>query len=334
MTVPSFWILPLSVERLVRGSLTGRQGWSREEFLAHVASSWIDLGLAGIDEGTVLSPDADALGEGTESWTLDAGVAPRERDWVEAQTLTEVQLYFPTQDQAQEGASRAREFTGVTVKDVFEQVPQDWDAQWKAAFLKNPEGVRVPPDWRILPPWVSDAEAHIGPGERVLRINPGAGFGTGTHETSQLCLQALAEQLSKRPSGTEVLDFGSGSGILSIAAALLGARVLGVEIDELANDNARDNARLNQVDERVSFQPGFSSGDEGRYQLAVANILRPILVQFAPDVVSRLMKGGVLILSGLIEEDLPEVIQTYSTLLRGRQPEVRRLGEWRCLLWV
>jgi ribosomal protein L11 methyltransferase len=200
------------------------------------------------------------------------------------------------------------------------------------------DGFAIPPFWRVLPPWSKRASKE----EKILRINPGAGFGTGTHETTQLCL-ALIGEISRSRALTErhVLDFGSGSGILSIAAGLLGARVDGVEIDPLAVDNALENAELNGVTARVKFAHTLEHA-RPHYDLVIANILRPVLIEFSSELVGRMAPGASLVLSGLIERDVEEVETRFSELLKARASATgqnlkfvkRELGEWRALSWT
>jgi ribosomal protein L11 methyltransferase len=300
---------------------------ARDEFYEWLWTRFAKAGFLGVHEGTLLSEAAAEQGLETESWTVDSAEAPRERDWVGGQKEAGAELYFSTREQA-ESASRALSgVQGIQVLGIEHQPERDWDAEWKASFLGSPEGLRLPPNWRIVPYWVSDEQAKISKGENVIRINPGAGFGTGTHETTQLCLGAIAE--SAVSSGARALDFGSGSGILSIGLALLGAEVDAIEIDPLAIDNATENARLNAMDARIRFDRDLSSAP-GPYSLVVANILRPVLLEFAEALVSRC--EGALVLSGLIERDVAEVSARYTALM-GRGPEVRELGEWRCLFW-
>jgi ribosomal protein L11 methyltransferase len=163
-----------------------------------------------------------------------------------------------------------------------------------------------------------------------INLNPGPGWGDGSHETTQLCLQAIGH-LHPR---TEIraLDFGSGSGILSIALALLGGQVDGVENEEGAIEHARANTRLNGVETRVCFSTMIES-PPGRYDWVVANILRQVLVEFAPELVRVLKPGGTLILSGLVATDLPVLMVKYSSLLGDRTAEIYRRGEWCCLVW-
>lgn len=293
-------------------------------------------GLLGIYEGTVLSEQAAEQGFETESFTIDAAEAPRERDWIGSQKTVEASLYFESREQAEAAVAYLKQQGDVKVfNDVAEQPEQDWDREWKASFLNTPDGVRVPPDWRILPPWVTAEEAGLESGELALRINPGAGFGTGTHETTQLCLEAIGALVPRGAGERKVLDFGSGSGILSIGAALRGARVWAVEIDPLANDNAADNAQLNGVTDRIQIRERFEEmeGAPARFDLVVANILRPVLEAFAGALVSRMREGGGLVLSGLVAEDLERIIRCYSPLLPGRTPRTLAKGEWRCIVW-
>lgn len=318
--------LKVSISRRIQ---VGKKGLEREEFFDWLWRNFLKAGMLGIHEGTLLTEEASKQGLETESWTVDAGEAPRERDWIQSQRETHAELYFASQEQAEKAAAKLSKLEGLQVGAVEEQKAEDWDAQWKASFMNAGDGVRIPPYWRVLPPWSS---AKVSPDERILRVNPGAGFGTGTHETTQLCLQALAD-CWPRDRKPKVLDFGSGSGILTIAAGLLGAEeALGVEIDPLAIENAQDNARLNEIGERVRFQRQLT-GVTGPFDIVLANILKPVLLEYCAELCDRMERQrGVLILSGLIEQDVKEVAADFSSILKA-EPEVRALNEWRCLVW-
>jgi ribosomal protein L11 methyltransferase len=305
----------------------------REHFSQWLWDEFLPMGLQGIHEGTLLSNEAAEKGLETESWTLDAAEAPRERDWVADQDENDAELYFETLEGAQKAANRLREETDAVVGEIVEQKQEDWDAQWKASFLGSENGVSVQPFWRILPPWVEPAKV-LKTGERALKINPGAGFGTGTHETTQLCLQTIGEFSQRRSLvGEKVLDFGSGSGILAIGAALLGAEVEAVEIDPLAIDNATENARLNDVESRLHYSRMMAT-EVRPYRMVIANILRPVLLEFSEKLVARMAPSdSTLILSGLIETDVKEVKNRFSALLDGLEPQVREMNEWRALIW-
>jgi ribosomal protein L11 methyltransferase len=157
---------------------------------------------------------------------------------------------------------------------------------------------------------------------------PSPAFGDGRHETTRMCLQALAVFAPREPF--RLLDVGSGTGILSIAAAKLGADAIGIEIDELANVVARENAVLSGVAERVAFHTEWP---EGEFEVVVANILRSVLLLLADEIVARLARGGTLVLSGLVSTDVPEMVACFAPKLGGRRPEVFERGVWRALVW-
>jgi ribosomal protein L11 methyltransferase len=304
----------------------------REDFSQWVWDRYLSAGLLGIHEGTLLSEEAAEQGLETESWTVDAGEAPRERDWIGGQARLTSELFFDSREQAAVAAADFARLTDLEIIGIEEQPPEDWDAQWKASFLGAEDGFPIPPFWRILPPWVKPPET-MPMSERALRINPGAGFGTGTHETTRLCLEAIGEISQRRSlTGRPVLDFGSGSGILAIGAALLGGIVDGVEIDPLAIDNALENAALNGVESQVSYSRDLS--DTKIYDLVIANILRPVLIEFSTKLVERMAPDASLVLSGLIDKDVPEVRERFSSLLSGLRPSERSMGEWRALVWT
>ena len=309
----------------------GTSNLNREQLYEWLWRELADIGLLGVHEGTLLSEAAVSFGLETEFWTVDSGEAPRERDWVANQELQSAELYFGERAHAEEAARRIKKIGTIHVEGIEEQKAQDWDAEWKASF----QGIFVDPFWQVIPPWV---EPKPGCSGKVVRVNPGAGFGTGTHETTQLCLLGLGE-LSQKTSllGLHCLDFGSGSGILGIAAASLGAQVDAVEIDPLAIDNARENAALNfSVEENtpIRFARELGKVHRASYSLIFANILKPVLLQFAGELTSRLDKKGTLILSGLIEGDVKPVTEAYAPLMGGKLPQVKSLNEWRALIWM
>ena len=288
-------------------------------------------GLLGIHEGTLLSEDAEKQGIVTDNWTLDSAEAPRERDWISAQEMLITAMYFASEAEALDCKHILCEWMKLKDVEIKKQAAEDWDAQWKAHFLNSEDGLFVPPFWRILPAWNKTFKGKKK--NKIIRINPGAGFGTGTHETTQLCLEALGRFSEKNSlSSQSVLDFGSGSGILSIAAAMLGAEVDAVEIDHLAIDNSRENSELNGQKENIVFSRHLPKNTKS-YTIIVANILRPVLIQFSEILVTRLITDGGLILCGLLETDLEQVSQVYSELMHRPHSEIVARGEWRALIW-
>jgi ribosomal protein L11 methyltransferase len=329
----SSFIFKIEVPREVRWIQSeGLLHFSREDFYGFLWETFPGE-LLGVHEGTLLTAEAYEAGHEADSHAVDSAEAPRGRDWIESQATESAVLYFVDGLSATRAREIIRKGTGLLCGNIEEQPNEDWDAAWKASF----QGVSVPPNWEILPPW---REAPENPKSKVIRINPGAGFGTGTHETTQLCLQAVAFAFRDAKPGTRVLDFGSGSGILSIAAARFGASVDGVEIDPLAIDNATENLSLNQsADSPLSGSVRFMRTLEelrpvdGKYAVVIANILRPVLLEFSKELISRLDRPGRIVLSGLIATDLPEVINRYSELLGGVRPEIFERGEWRALVF-
>ena len=176
---------------------------------------------------------------------------------------------------------------------------EDWATAWKKYY----HPVRVGKRLVICPSWEqTELSAH----EIKLELDPGMAFGTGTHETTRLCLELLEQYVSP---GSQVLDVGCGSGILSIAALLLGAkRAVGVDIDEVAVRVARENAGMNGVDERAEFVCGDLAREvTGVYQVVCANIVADVIKRFAPDIPRYLAPGGTLLASGIIAERADEV---------------------------
>ncbi|MBD9399444.1 50S ribosomal protein L11 methyltransferase [Pseudomonas sp. PDM11] len=179
---------------------------------------------------------------------------------------------------------------------------QDWERSWMDGFAPMRFGQRL---W-IVPSWHEAPE----PDAVNLLLDPGLAFGTGTHPTTSLCLQWLDAQPLE---GCSVLDFGCGSGILAIAALLLGApRAVGTDIDPQALEASRDNAQRNGIaDERF---PVYLPADlpQEPADVVVANILAGPLVSLAPQITSLVKHGGRLALSGILAEQADEVRAAYA----------------------
>ena len=179
----------------------------------------------------------------------------------------------------------------------------DWLADWKKHFHSFRLGQRL----TIRPPW---EEYQAGQGEIVITINPKMAFGTGHHESTQLAIIEMERSLKQ---GANVLDVGTGSGILSIIAAKLGAgSVFGVDNDTEAIKNAYENAALNQVDKGVQFAMApleFVTPFE--YDLVVANINRNVLLAYASRFSHYLVEHGQIILAGILRSDEGIITGTY-----------------------
>jgi ribosomal protein L11 methyltransferase len=205
----------------------------------------------------------------------------------------------------------------------LEELPdQDWGERWKEGLTPLSIGrVFVRPSWIV---------AGTPPGMVEVTLDPGMAFGTGTHPTTSLCLAALSERLAARPQA-RVLDVGTGSGLLAIAARKLGAPVVvGNDNDPVAVRVARENAAANGV--QVHFDQRDVGAQPGPFDLVLANILANTLCELAPAIAAQLAPGGVVLLSGILTPQEEEVRAAYAAAgLRPLPGGDRRDGEWSLL---
>jgi len=204
------------------------------------------------------------------------------------------------------------------------------DADWVALTQREFEPMAITDRLWIVPSW------HRAPDPTAINlvIDPGRAFGSGSHPTTRLCLEWLAEQLAEplaeRPGGglaegRSVLDYGCGSGVLAIGAVRLGAaHAVGIDIDPEAVSTARANAALNGVSAARFVLPEASP--DGEFDLVVANILARPLVTLAPLLISRVRPGGRIALAGLLDAQVDQVAAAYAPACR-LQP-ARRLDGW------
>ncbi len=182
---------------------------------------------------------------------------------------------------------------------------EDWQNNWKQYFHPMPIGEKL----LIRPVWRDDFEANC---RKVLNIEPGLAFGTGSHPTTKLCLETLEKYVNQN---TTVLDIGCGSGILSIACLLLGAKsALGVDIDSLAVKTALSNAKENGFEPPIfnAVKGNLSDNVSGKYNLIVANIVADIIIEFNTQVKNFLTDDGVYITGGIIESREDEVLYSFA----------------------
>lgn len=266
-----------------------------EDWLSHSAFDW---GAQGISE--VLSFHQEAGEEAVE--TLDSD-------------RHHLHVYFtscPESTFMQELLSRYPEIKW----NVREETDQDWLAEWKKSFqpFELVDGIFVVPSW-LKPP----AEAR-----KVVWMEPGMAFGTGTHETTQLCAKALA---ACEPRGKTVLDVGTGTGILAILAKHYGAeRAIGIDTDREALRVARENANQNGVYVEVSDQD--LSQVEGQFDIVVANIIDGILVRIQDELFERVKPGGKLIVSGILVEREEHFNSGFHLPKRARWTDRQQRGDW------
>jgi ribosomal protein L11 methyltransferase len=216
--------------------------------------------------------------------------------------------------------------------DIVLMGDEDWANDWKQHFHPMRIGSRIV----IKPTWEAFA---AGEDDLVIELDPGLAFGTGTHETTRLCLEVTQEIFSgdapftDRIFPSEVLDVGTGSGILSIAAAKCGARqVTAIDIDPRAATVTEENVALNGVGDRVTVSTTPLAAVTGTYGIVLANILAEELVRLSGELTARIAPGGYLILSGILAEREPFVVQGFASCPL-QLVTTRRAAEWSCLCY-
>ena len=201
---------------------------------------------------------------------------------------------------------------------------EKWAESWKAHF----KPIHATSRMVIRPPW----EEYGGKkGEMIITIDPGMAFGTGTHPTTQMCLQALEELIPVFAHPPSVLDFGTGSGILAIAAEKLGAdRILALDVDPVAIQCARENAALNRLKDRIDFRISPARSLRQRFEVVVANLLPQELWQAASFLARRISPRGFLVVSGILKGQKKEMASTF--IKRGLSMESSKEKKgWVCL---
>ncbi len=232
-------------------------------------------------------------------------------------------------DQVKEQLEELKEFMdiGEGTVEVDETEDIDWINNWKQYFHQfYIDDVLVIPSWEEVKPEDRD--------KMILHIDPGTAFGTGMHETTQLCIRQLKKFITPE---TELLDVGTGSGILGILSLMFGAKhVVGTDLDPCAVPAVEDNLAVNGIDKsRFRMMIGNIITEKevqdavgyGCYDIVVANILAPVLVELTPVILGQLKRGGIYITSGIIQDKEQLVVDAVKaaglTVL-----EVTRQGEW------
>jgi len=319
------WVVETAVaDRVI---LPNGDAVARDDFHGWVWEQAPDL--LGVNEGTMTAVDAAALGFVANSLVIDAAAAPADRDWLARLPVATVEWWFAHEAAARAAADLVATVRGCEVRSVRADVQADHEAESRAAF-----GPIALAEFGIVRPAWEEGSAGVAPdGTATIFIEPGLGFGTGLHETTQLCLAALSGRSHAGRRLDRVLDFGSGSGILGIAAAVLGAaRVDAVEIDHRVHPAVAANAGRNGVGERVFVTPHLPA-ESAPYDVVVANIVAPVLVEHAAALCRRVQPGhGWIVLSGLLAAEVPHVADRYAAEL-GCRPLVRERGDWRCLVF-
>jgi ribosomal protein L11 methyltransferase len=297
-------------------------------------SDWIEISLTVDGEGA--EAVADVLRRYAHQGVAIEYAFPGEV-WPEeapsAEGLLLVRAYIPADDRAadtQRAIEEALYYLGrlypIPTPDFRVVKEEDWAEAWKQHY----HPVRVGERLLIKPAW---AEVEAGPDDIVIELDPGMAFGTGTHPTTQLCLQAC--EWFAHP-GLSMVDLGTGSGILSIAAAKLGChRILARDIDQTAVRVAQENVTRNGVADRVTVQHGSLEGltsTARHFDLGMANITARVILSMAQEGIQHIIYPWArFIFSGIIEDQAPEVIAALDAIdlkLLGQ----RQMGDWMMLI--
>ena len=199
---------------------------------------------------------------------------------------------------------------------------QDWGENWKQYFHPLQIGSR----FVVYPPW---ERVRFKKGQIPIEITPGMAFGTGTHATTQLCIRALETGLKR---GRSVLDVGTGSGILAVAAVKLGAQeVWAIDIDEVAVEGARETVEKNGVAGKIRIREGGIGRVEKRFDVVVANIDFKSLKRLRVPLLRHLNERGLLILSGILREQEERIRRRYLETGGLRLLHADHQDEWACL---
>jgi len=269
-----------------------------------------------------LEPDA---GEAVEYALMEAGALGTETN--ESGGLVKITGYFaatPDRERVRYELLEALRIYGLpssSVRDmnVREVAQRDWLEEWKQNWQPVEIGRFI-----IAPPWSNLGDVHD---RFVIRIEPGMAFGTGTHETTRLCLEAI----EKHFAGGSFLDVGTGTGILAIAAAKLfpGARIEACDTDEMAIQIARENAAANGVSDQIDFRAGSVEESTASADLVCANLTADVIVQILPSLVS--LTCGKLVLSGILETQV-EMVQAGLHDNGIDDFQIEQDGEWVALV--
>lgn len=207
----------------------------------------------------------------------------------------------------------------VTAQTVYEE---DWANNWKKYYKPTKIGKSIV----IKPIWEDYSKSE---NEIVIEMDPGMAFGTGTHETTRMCIEAIEKYVTK---DTRVFDIGTGSGILAITAAKLGAKeVVGVDLDPVAVDSAKGNVAFNNLNNIKILEGNLMDVVEGSAEVVVANIIAEVIILLCEDVKKFLKSNGYFIASGIIKDRKEDVISKLEAV-GFKIIEANTLGEWVCIV--
>ncbi|MGB3068256.1 MAG: 50S ribosomal protein L11 methyltransferase [Ottowia sp.] len=260
--------------------------------------------LEALDALSVSVEDADADTDAEQALFGEPGLPPPANSWERSRVVA----LFASEAAAQDAAALLAVqdfFSGCNVQSVAAVPDEDWVRLTQSQFAP----VEITPEFWIVPTWHEPPAGAV----RMIRLDPGLAFGTGTHPTTRMCLRWIAAQAAGGSmEGQRVLDYGCGSGILAIGAALHGASsVDAVDIDEAAVTSTIDNAQANGV----TLMAGLPDKAQGAYGVVLANILATPLKVLAPLLCGHVASGGSLVLAGVLERQTAELQEAYKPFI-------------------
>ena len=273
--------------------ITARVPTEKTDEAAAIANMTVPYGIY-IEDYTNLEADAEEI---AHIDLIDDELINKDR------THSLIHMYIAESDNAVEAVSYLRErFTACGIENDINCELVD-DAQWNENWKKYFKAFEIGEKLAVCPSWESYDNKE---NRTVISLDPGAAFGTGSHATTSLCLEILEKRVT---NDTTVLDIGTGSGILAIAADLLGAKsAIGVDIDAQSVKTAIENAEINGVSEKTEFLVGdLADKISGKYDIVCANIVADVVMRLFDNVADFMNDNGILIVSGIIDMRAAEV---------------------------
>ena len=243
---------------------------------------------------------------------------------IDKDTRINYEVYFEDSDKGLEDREKLKEYLSKefpSIEFIEKEIDNsNWEDEWKKTYKSFNIGDKI----LIKPSW----EEEIDTDRIIIEIEPKMAFGSGTHETTSMCMEYVED---KDLGGMDILDIGCGSGILSILAKKLGAKnVLACDIDPIAVSSTIDNAKINEVDLQAKESNLFDN-IEGKYDLIFANILAEILVEMIGQSKDYIKKSGILVLSGIINEKA-DIVKEALVENAYEILDQREKGEWTLLV--
>jgi ribosomal protein L11 methyltransferase len=301
-------------------------------YISEMTEKWYEIScvipVAATDAVCEVMVELGSTGVIVDERKLDTFVVP-DPDEVDTDTYA-IKAYFPARDRPETlmqklSAGLHTELPSLPpLQMAWREIgAQDWAEGWKQFF----NAVQIGRSLVVKPSWEEGTFEDCA----VVTLDPGMAFGTGTHGTTRLCLEFIAARHDAGEGVRRILDVGTGSGILAIAALALGAEsAVACDIDPVAIETTLANARINRCESRLEATLELLEDIRGSFDLVVANILAEENVRLASELCARVAPGGYLVLSGILAEKVGYVTSAFNPRF-SLAPLVNYAGEWACI---